>query len=210
MTAKLQEGNSSSIISHKMKESKRILALSMIILILTAIIVVGATLIGVYMTQKYTEAVVQMALSGQNGEKVQQTVMVSDKENIALFYVKTNNESSTILYDYKQELITFRQMNSEKCYIMNINQTNAPKLKDILNDIKRFQATNTTRLNNINYNLLEGEEADNIKLGITVNILCSDSTIYWATMSKSEHLRWKIIIPFKIFGFQGSITLEIL
>uniref|UniRef100_A0A803JE27 Surfactant protein C n=1 Tax=Xenopus tropicalis TaxID=8364 RepID=A0A803JE27_XENTR len=204
MTAKLQEGNSpprelektqrknatcgislrvmSSIISHKMKESKRILALSMIILILTAIIVVGATLIGVYMTQKYTEAVVQMALSGQNGEKVQQTVMVSDKENIALFYVKTNNESSTILYDYKQELITFRQMNSEKCYIMNINQTNAPKLKDILNDIKRFQATNTTRLNNINYNLLEGEEADNIKLGITVNILCSDSTIYWATM----------------------------
>ncbi|OCT72373.1 pulmonary surfactant-associated protein C-like [Xenopus laevis] len=191
-----------------MKESKRTLALSMIILFLTAIIVVGATLIGVYMTQKHTEAVIQMALNDHNGEKVQQTVMVSDKENIALFYVKANNESSTILYDYKQEVIAFRQMTSEKCYIMNMSQANVPKLKDILYDIKRFQATNTTRLNNMNYNLLEEEEADNTKLGITVNILCSDATIYWATMSKSERLRWKITIPFKIFGFQGSITIE--
>ncbi|KAM4652853.1 surfactant protein C-like [Discoglossus pictus] len=192
----------------KMNDKKKTWAWSILVIMLLAVIVVGATLIGVYMTQKHTEAVVEMALHSKNGEKVQQTVMVNEEENVAAFYVNTNNISSTIVYDYKHEIIGFRRTSSQKCYVMHMNGVNAPKINDILRGIKHLQSQNTTSEKDLSYDFSEGDEADRTKLGITVNVLCSDVPIYWATPNKSGHLRWKLSIKFTIFGIDVSFTFE--
>ncbi|KAM8926966.1 surfactant protein C-like [Pelodytes ibericus] len=191
-----------------MNEKTKTWAWGLVILMLLAIIVVGATLIGVYMTQKHTEAVIEMAFHARDGEKVQQTVMVNDKENVAAFYVNANNVSSTILYDYNHDIIGFRRMNSSKCFVMHMDPANTPKMEDILKGIRHFHLTNSTGENSLAYDIAEGPEANRTKLGITMNILCADVPIYWGTQSKYTHLRWKLTMTFSIFGFQATVKFE--
>ncbi|XP_069804249.1 surfactant protein C-like [Dendropsophus ebraccatus] len=192
--------------SDKMSEKKKTWAWAIVVLMLLAIIVVGATLIGVYMTQKHIEEVVEMAFNAKSGEKVQQTVMLNREENLAAFYVNTNNMSSTILYDYNHEIIGFRRMDNQKCLVLDMNGVNIPSMHDILRVIKHFQKQNATSDSDLSYDLVEGLEADRTKLGVPINILCSDVPIYWATQNMSPHLRWKITLKFSIFGVDVSFT----
>ncbi|KAM4016000.1 gastrokine-2-like isoform 2-T4 [Anomaloglossus baeobatrachus] len=191
-----------------MTDGKKPWAWAVAVLVLLAIIVVGATLIGVYMTQKHIEEVVQMAFEAKNGEKIQQTVMVNNGENVAAFYVNSNNVSSTVLYDYSHDFIGFRRMNSPKCFVVEMNDMNIPSMRDILRVIKHFQRQNATSDTDLTYELVEGEEADRTKLGVPINILCSDVPIHWATQNKSPRLRWKITLKFNIFGIDLSFTYE--
>ncbi|KAG8568192.1 hypothetical protein GDO81_013911 [Engystomops pustulosus] len=192
----------------KMTEKRKTWAWAIVVLLLLAIIVVGATLIGVYMTQKHIEQVVEMAFEAKSGEKVQQTVMVNKDENVAAFYVNSNNVSSTVLYDYSNDIIGFRRMNNQKCYVVEMKRVNIPSINDVLKLIKHFQKQNSTSDNDISYDLVEKEEADRTKLGVPINILCSDIPIYWATQNKSPHLRWKIKLKFSIFGIDVAFTFQ--
>ncbi|XP_077105591.1 gastrokine-2-like isoform X4 [Ranitomeya variabilis] len=192
----------------KMTEGKKTWAWAIAVLILLAIIVVGATLIGVYMTQKHIEEVVQMAFEAKNGEKIQQTVMVNDEENVAAFYVNSNNISSTVLYDYNHDIIGFRRINNPKCLVVEMNDVSIPSMSDVLRVIKHFQQQNATSDSDLSYDLVEGEEADRTTLGVPINILCSDVPIHWATQNKSPRLRWKITLRFSIFGIDVAFTYE--
>ncbi|XP_044137729.1 pulmonary surfactant-associated protein C-like [Bufo gargarizans] len=192
----------------KMMEVRKTWAWAIVILMLLAIIVVGATLIGVYMTQKHIEQVVEMAFEAKSGEKVQQTVMVNKDGNVAAFYVNSNNESSTILYDYNNNIIGFRRVNNQKCLVVDMNGMNIPSISDILRVIKHFEKQNNTSDSNLSYDLVEGVEADRTKLGVHINILCSDVPIYWATQNKSPHLRWTFTLKFSIFGLDVVFTFQ--
>ncbi|XP_053547140.1 pulmonary surfactant-associated protein C-like [Bombina bombina] len=108
--------------------------------ILLAFIIVGGCLIGVYLTQKHTEAVVEMVYNGQNGKEIQQTVMYSEKNNMAAFAISTQDNNATILYDFNSALIAIRVMNTEKCYVLRMNNSNSPSLKEIHKGIEYFQA----------------------------------------------------------------------
>ncbi|KAM3921123.1 gastrokine-2-like [Leptodactylus fuscus] len=191
-----------------MTESRTTWAWAVVVLMLLAIIVVGATLIGVYMTHKHIEEVVEMAFQAKNGEKVQQTVMVKKEENVAAFYVSSNNVSSTVLYDYNHDIIGFRRINNQKCFVVEMNGMNIPLMNDILRAIKYFQRQNSTSDNDLSYDLVEGVEADRTKLGVPINILCSDVPIYWASQNKSPHLRWKFTLKFNIFGIDVSFIFK--
>ncbi|XP_075046539.1 surfactant protein C-like isoform X2 [Mixophyes fleayi] len=179
-----------------------------VVLTLLAVVIVGATLLGVYMTQKHTEAVVEMAFYDQNGEKVHQTVMVDNIKNVATFYVHTNNESTTVLYDYNNNIIGVRPMSIHKCYIAGMKGSKVPTMSGILKSIKHFQKQNITSDGELSYNLQEGDKADRSKLGVFINILCSDLPIYWATQSNSPHQRWKVSFKFKIFKLKAELTIK--
>ncbi|CAH2320404.1 pulmonary surfactant-associated C-like [Pelobates cultripes] len=191
-----------------MNDKRKTCIWSLVVLTLLAIIVVGATLVGVYMTQKHTEAVVEMAFNAKSGERVHQRVMVNDLEKIAAFYVTSNNISSTILYDYNHEIIGLRRIKGAKCFIINMDRVNVPTMEDILRGIKRFQRQNSTADTDLTYSITEGEEAQRTELGTAINLLCSDVPIYWATPSQSSHLRWILTINFNIFGFEVSVKFE--
>ncbi|XP_053308357.1 uncharacterized protein LOC128470489 [Spea bombifrons] len=192
----------------RMKDTKKTLAWSLVVVALLAIIVVGATLVGVFLTQKHTEKVIQMAFLSKSGAEVQQLVMVDDREHVAAFYVTNNNVSSTIVYDYKHEVVGFRRLKGKKCFVMDMAEANVPSMNDILRGIRRFQAQNGTEENDFTYNIEEGEEAERSGLGITINVLCRDVPVYRATESKAGHLRWKFTISFNIFGVEISAKYE--
>ncbi|XP_077105587.1 uncharacterized protein LOC143764173 isoform X1 [Ranitomeya variabilis] len=154
------------------------------------------------------EVVVQMAFEAKNGEKIQQTVMVNDEENVAAFYVNSNNISSTVLYDYNHDIIGFRRINNPKCLVVEMNDVSIPSMSDVLRVIKHFQQQNATSDSDLSYDLVEGEEADRTTLGVPINILCSDVPIHWATQNKSPRLRWKITLRFSIFGIDVAFTYE--
>lgn len=198
----------SPTISTAMNEKRKPWAWGILVLFLLAIIVVGATLVGVYMTQKHTEAVVEMAFKDKTGENVQQTVMLNNKEKVAAFYVSTNNVSSTVLYDYNRGFIGFRRSSGKSCYIVKMGNLNVPTMPDILKSIRQFQNANTTSSSDISYDLVPGEEADRTKLGVPINILCSDVPISWATLNDNPHLRWKFSLKFNIFGIDVTFTFE--
>ncbi|XP_018420474.1 PREDICTED: pulmonary surfactant-associated protein C-like [Nanorana parkeri] len=193
---------------HAMNENRKTWTWAILVLFLLAIIVVGATLIGVYMNQKHTEAVVEMAFHDKTGEKVQQTVMLNDVEKVAAFYVQTNNVSSTVLYDYNHGLIGFRRTGGKNCYIVKMGDINVPTMSDILKSIKQFQQQNSTRDSDLSYDLIPGGEADRTKLGVPINILCSDVPITWATINDNPNQRWKFSIKFNIFGIDVTIAFE--
>ncbi|KAM9297013.1 surfactant protein C-like [Gastrophryne carolinensis] len=159
-------------------------------LLLLAVVVVGATLLGVYMTQKHTEAVVDLAFMADGGEKVQQTVMVNDK-NMAAFYININNTSTTILYDYQRGIIGFRSLGENRCYVTKMKDAVVPTMAEILNSIK-VPANEDYGSSKFIYNFLPGEvKADRTKLGVPINLLCSDQPIYWGSQDDGrQQSRW--------------------
>ncbi|XP_075046537.1 surfactant protein C-like [Mixophyes fleayi] len=148
--------------------------------VLLAGIVVGAALIGVYMTQKHTEAMVTMAFHSDDGESSQQTISVDEQENVAFIFISTSKYSASVLFDYKRNIIGIRMSNSSSCYVLSMDKFKTPSLHDILSSIKYLQANNTPLDDTITYSFTLGEEANRRDLGINVNILCSDVAIYWA------------------------------
>ncbi|KAM9297002.1 surfactant protein C-like [Gastrophryne carolinensis] len=153
-----------------------------VVFLLLAVIVVGGTLLGVYMAQKHTEAVVELAFQSASGEKVQQTVIVNDKQNVAAFHVNIDNTSTTILYDYNKGLVGFRRLGEIECYVMRMKDTKAPTMKDVLNSMNDSPGQNST-ISKIIYNIqTENVKADRTKLGLYINLLCSDQPIYWGLL----------------------------
>ncbi|KAM9297011.1 uncharacterized protein PAF06_016822 [Gastrophryne carolinensis] len=174
----------------RMSVTRRSCAWASVVVLLLAVIVVGATLIGVYMTQKHTEAVVELALKSASGEKVQQTVMVNDKQNVAAFYVNMDNTSTTFLYDYNQGIVGFRRLGEKECYVMRMKDTKVPTMEDVLNSIK-VSPGQDSGTSEITYNFQPGEEkADRTKLGLYINLLCSDQPIYWGVREQPQQRGW--------------------
>ncbi|XP_072282869.1 surfactant protein C-like isoform X2 [Pyxicephalus adspersus] len=167
-------------------ETKKKWIVGVSLALLLALIVVASTLIGVYMTQKHTETMVTMALRSQDGHKAQQTILVNEQEDVAVFIVVINNSSSTILFDYKKRIIGIRTSNSTKCYLLKMDKVQTPSIPQILTVIRNFQKKNPPPSNKITYNVTPIKEATLADLGININILCSDVPIYWSEMMSSQ------------------------
>ncbi|KAM7137790.1 surfactant protein C-like [Macrochelys suwanniensis] len=160
------------------KNRKEIILISGVVVLL-AIIITGAVLIGVHMTQKHTEKIIQITSSGSNGEVTEQTMMVSSQENMAAFHVEGNTTSATVVYDYKHGLIGFRVQDGRKCLVVKMDKVAIPSLAEITQRIENF-ATQVPGDNSLSYSFHEGQVANRMALGISLNLLCSDVPIYWA------------------------------
>ncbi|KAM4704168.1 gastrokine-2-like [Rhinophrynus dorsalis] len=158
------------------------------------------------MSQKHTEEIVRMVFNSKDGEKVQQTISYNEQENLAAVFVNANNYSATVLYDYKRDLIGFRQSNGKKCFVMKMNKFITPPMSSVISGIKYFQTHKVPVDTDVSYNIIEGEEANPKDLGISINILCSDVPIYWGKQSNTEH-RFKISFKFKVLGIPVKVTI---
>ncbi|XP_067419595.1 surfactant protein C-like isoform X2 [Emydura macquarii macquarii] len=159
-----------------------------VVMVLLAIIITGAVLIGVHMTQKHIEKIIQTTSSGSNGEVTEQTMMVSSQENVVAFHVE-GNTSATLVYDYKHGLIGLRVQDRRKCLVMKMDKVTVPSLAEMTQRIENF-ATQGSGDNSLSYSFREGQLADRTALGTTMNILCNDVPIYWAENTKKQERRW--------------------
>ncbi|KAM4693123.1 surfactant protein C-like isoform 2-T2 [Discoglossus pictus] len=188
---------------NKMTESKKKWTLvAVVIIVLTAIIVTGA-IVGAHLNQQHIEKVVSMAFQSNNGEQVQQTVAVNGQESVAAVFVKINNESSTVLYDYKRSIIGFREEGLAKCYVMKMDESYTPTFEDITSAIEYCQTNGSPFGNDIAYSFTEEGKADPTQMGISMNLLCHDIPIYWVGMGDEK----AITIKLKVFGFPVTVTI---
>ncbi|XP_073459347.1 gastrokine-2-like isoform X2 [Aquarana catesbeiana] len=194
--------------STKQPKKKWIVGVSVALVLV--LITVVSTLIGVYMTQKHTETMVMMKLNSQDGHNFQQTILVNEQEDVAVFIVHKNNFSSAILFDYKRRIIGMRTSNSTICQLLRMDDVQTPSIPEILKMIRIFQNNNTPPSEKITYNIIPVKEANQVNLGMNMNILCSDVPIYWSKMVdlRERKVHGNITVDIQVGCFRVTCTIS--
>ncbi|XP_067418645.1 surfactant protein C-like [Emydura macquarii macquarii] len=174
-------------ITRKVSTTPQRIILASVVVVLLGFFIVSGALVGVYLTQKHSEKVLDMVIQKSEGEE--QTAMVNERESVAAFQIKRRKSTATVVYNYNKGLISLRITNSKKCFVMKMDKLNIPSLDEISRDLPHFDIKKVSGDNNVSYSFTEAEPADRTTLGTTVNILCSDIPIYWAVPRKIQRNR---------------------
>ncbi|XP_054854589.1 pulmonary surfactant-associated protein C [Eublepharis macularius] len=160
------------------------LLIGVVVVVVIVLIVLGFLLMGLHITEKHTETVLQMTIRGLDGEGSLQHLSMTQKERLATFHAHVDgNSSATVVYDYSNLLIGYRSWPGESCYITKMNKENIQSLDTV---IKAFQQVQTKPLISPRQQSEEEEGGfpvlltDRSLLSTTVNILCSSVPVYWA------------------------------
>ncbi|XP_026564766.1 pulmonary surfactant-associated protein C-like [Pseudonaja textilis] len=166
------------------KDRKQVILISSVLVLLTAAII-AAILIGVYITQEYTERIIKTISNGKDGQTVERTMMVNNQERVAAFLIKTNKTSATVVYDYKNHLIGIRIQDKKQCSVVAMDSIEVPSLHEVARRIEHFDEQ-VSESNGLVYSFKKGKLAVRTTLGTTINILCSDIPIYWAETGQGQ------------------------
>ncbi|XP_053126011.1 pulmonary surfactant-associated protein C-like isoform X2 [Hemicordylus capensis] len=72
-----------------------------VVVVVIVLVVLGFLLMGLHISEKHTETVLQMTIQGLDGKTSPQHLSMSRKEQVATFQVNGNlNSSATVVYDY--------------------------------------------------------------------------------------------------------------
>ncbi|XP_032625893.1 surfactant protein C-like isoform X2 [Chelonoidis abingdonii] len=189
----------------KVSTAQQRIILTSVMVILLGFFIVAGTLVGVHLTQKHTEKVLDVVIQGNKGEEEEQTAMVNERENVAAFHIKRKKSTATVVYNYNQGLIGLRITNSKRCFVMKMDKLNIPSLDEISRDLPHFNAKVSG--DKMSYNFRGAEPADRTTLGTTLNILCSDIPIYWALPRKIQGNRSSSAPLGSPWCFFGSLCL---
>ncbi|CAI5783164.1 surfactant-associated C-like [Podarcis lilfordi] len=156
------------------------LLIVVVVVVVIVLVVLAFGLMGLRITEKHTETVLQMTIQGLDGEGSPQHLSMSRKERLATFHVSRVNSSATVVYDYSNLLIGYRSWPGQSCYITRMKKENIQSLDAAVKVFQNIQPKPPAS------SLKENEEgtdvplADRSILGTTINILCSSVPIYWA------------------------------
>nr|XP_014130196.1 pulmonary surfactant-associated protein C [Zonotrichia albicollis] len=110
------------------------------------------------------------ALQGGQGE-VLRAGLWEDDENAATFYLDSGDgNAATVIYDYRNLLVSYRARLHHACYVTRVDQDNIPGLDSVVETFQRRQAEDKIAM----------PLADRSMLGTTAGILCSLLPVYWA------------------------------
>ncbi|XP_042331631.1 pulmonary surfactant-associated protein C-like [Sceloporus undulatus] len=157
-----------------------------VVVVVIVLVVLGFLLMGLHITEKHTETVLQMTIQGLDGKGSPQHLSMSQKERLATFHVHVEaNASATVVYDFSNLVIGYRSWpRGQSCYLTRMDKEDIQSLDAV---VKVFQEV---QMKPIMPPFQQGEEemmeghpeplADRSLLGTTINILCSSVPIYWA------------------------------
>ncbi|XP_010188531.1 PREDICTED: pulmonary surfactant-associated protein C-like [Mesitornis unicolor] len=129
--------------------------------VLLGVIIAGALLMWLRADQRHTDAVLWMGLWRGSAWD----------EDAATFYVDSGDgNAATVIYDYKNLLVSYRSQLHRACYITRMDQDNILGLDTITETFQRRQAEERLAMPLVDRSIL----------GTTVSILCSIVPIYWA------------------------------
>ncbi|KAM3830998.1 surfactant protein C [Vipera latastei] len=152
-------------------------------LLIVAMIIVGMVLAvltfllaGLHITEKHTEAVLQMTIQGLDGKGSSQHLAMSRKERLAIFPIHMKlNSSATVVYDYSNLVIGYRSWPGKSCYVIKMNQKDIQSLDVVTEIFQHVQEPPPLRP------LGQREKpADRSRLGAALNLLCSTLPVSWA------------------------------
>ncbi|KAK2544434.1 pulmonary surfactant-associated protein C-like [Columba livia] len=137
------------------------LLITVVVVVLLVVIIAGALLMWLRADQRHADAVLWMGMMrGPAWE-----------EDAATFYLDNGDGNpATVIYDYKNLLVSYRSQLHRACYITRVDKDNIPGLDAISESFQRRQAEEKLAL----------PLADRSLLGTTASILCSIVPVYWA------------------------------
>ncbi|XP_063031270.1 pulmonary surfactant-associated protein C-like isoform X1 [Melospiza melodia melodia] len=137
----------------------RCLLIAALLLLLLVVIVAAALLMWLSVEQRRGDSVLRAGLWGD------------DDENAATFYLDSGDgNAATVIYDYRNLLVSYRARLHRACYVTRVDQDNMPGLDSVLETFQRRQAEDKIPM----------PLADRSMLGTTAGILCSLLPVYWA------------------------------
>ncbi|XP_043926822.1 pulmonary surfactant-associated protein C-like [Protopterus annectens] len=154
---------------------------TVIALVLIAVI---AILLGVFLTQKHYETIIQTTMKGQNREVNQFAATVNDKENVATFYISEGNISATLVYDYNNGVVGYRASHDNLCLLLKMDKNSFPSIDDVIHSLNKNQTLPGAQ--QLNLYQTGSLVVDRTVLGKTVNILCQNVPIYFAQQNEGS------------------------
>nr|CAI72654.1 surfactant protein C precursor [Sus scrofa] len=112
---------------------KRLLVV-VVVVVLVVVVIVGALLMGLHMSQKHTEMVLEMSLAGP---EAQQRLALS--EHVGTTATFSIGSSGNVVYDYQRLLIAYKPAPGTCCYVMKMSPQSMPSLEALTKKFQNFQ-----------------------------------------------------------------------
>ncbi|XP_012594720.2 surfactant protein C [Microcebus murinus] len=157
---------------------KRLLIV-VVVVVLVVVVIVGALLMGLHMSQKHTEMVLEMSIGAP--EAKQHLALSEHAGTIATFSI---GATGLVVYDYQRLLIAYKPAPGTCCYIMKMAPESIPSLEDLTRKFQSFQAKPAVPTSKLGQE--EGQDTDPSSpggdlafLGIAVRTLCGEVPLYY-------------------------------
>ncbi|XP_054417031.1 pulmonary surfactant-associated protein C isoform X2 [Pongo abelii] len=157
---------------------KRLLIV-VVVVVLVVVVIVGALLMGLHMSQKHTEMVLEMSIGAP---EAQQRLALS--EHLVTTATFSIGSTGLVVYDYQQLLIAYKPAPGTCCYIMKIAPESIPTLEALTRKVQNFQAKPAVPRSKLGQ--AEGRDAgsapsegDPAFLGMAVSTLCGEVPLYY-------------------------------
>ncbi|XP_004402247.1 PREDICTED: pulmonary surfactant-associated protein C isoform X2 [Odobenus rosmarus divergens] len=156
---------------------KRLLIV-VVVIVLVVVVIVGALLMGLHMSQKHTEMVLEMSIGGPEAQ--QRLAMQERAGTTATFSI---GSSGIVVYDYQRLLIAYKPAPGTCCYVMKMAPGNIPSLEALTRKFQNFQvkpAGSTSKLGQEESHDAGSESPGDLDfLGTTVSTLCGEVPLYY-------------------------------
>ncbi|XP_013917282.1 PREDICTED: pulmonary surfactant-associated protein C-like [Thamnophis sirtalis] len=161
----------------------KLLILVMAVVVM-ALVVLTLLLAGLHITEKHTEAVLQMTIQRPDGKGSPQHLAMSQKEKLAIFPIHMKlNSSATVVYDYSNLVIGYRSWTGKACYVIRMNQKDIQSLDAVIKifqDVQKPPPLLPLGQREKPVENLSAVPANRSMLGAAINLLCSSLSVYWA------------------------------
>ncbi|XP_044273293.1 pulmonary surfactant-associated protein C-like [Varanus komodoensis] len=182
----------------------RRLLMVVLVIVLVVVVIVGALLMGIFIVQARTEALLQMAFDGPEGGWAQLSFPLEMEEAITFYVEEGARGPATVVYDLNKLLIGYKPSQGDTCYITRMDKENIQGLDAA---VKEFQVRSLAGLRGScgvvlgdtvstqppvpsptqrrekrrgQQEALPSSLVDRATLGATLNILCRRVPILWA------------------------------
>uniref|UniRef100_A0A8C5KBF6 Surfactant protein C n=1 Tax=Jaculus jaculus TaxID=51337 RepID=A0A8C5KBF6_JACJA len=156
---------------------KRLLIV-VVVVVLVVVVIVGALLMGLHMSQKHTEMVLEMSIGAPEAQK--RLALGEHADSTATFSIGSNG---IIVYDYQRLLTAYKPAPGTYCYIMKMAPDSIPSLEALTRKFQNFQVKPEAPASKLGQE--EGHEAgsepsgDLAFLGLAVRTLCGELPLYY-------------------------------
>ncbi|CAD7686874.1 unnamed protein product [Nyctereutes procyonoides] len=157
---------------------KRLLII-VVVIVLVVVVIVGALLMGLHMSQKHTEMVLEMSIGGPEAQQ-----RLALQERVGTTATFSIGSTGIVVYDYQRLLIAYKPAPGTCCYIMKMAPENIPSLEALARKFQDFQVKSAVSTSKLGQE--EGHDAGPASpgdpldfLGTTVSTLCGEVPLFY-------------------------------
>ncbi|XP_020025404.2 surfactant protein C [Castor canadensis] len=157
---------------------KRLLIV-VVVVVLIVVVIVGALLMGLHMSQKHTEMVLEMSIGAPEAQK--RLALSEHMDTTATFPI--GNTGITVC-DYQRLLIAYKPAPGTCCYIMKMAPESIPSLEALTRKFQNLQAKPEALTSKMGQE--EGHDSgsaplggDQAFLGLAIGTLCGELPLYY-------------------------------